>query len=77
MGCLVSLHRTLSVAEAVWVRADALLQDYAVERAAITTRRRQLLADWEHFKAHHRSYHHQDRLVRNELQNSTISSGTG
>ena len=73
LGCWASLHRTLTVAEAVWVRADALLQDYAVERAALNTRRRQLLADWEHFKAQQRSQHHQ----KAEVQNTAVSSATG
>ena len=73
LGCWASLHRTLTVAEAVWVRADALLQDYAVERAALNTRRRQLLADWEHFKAQQRSQHHQ----KAEVQNAAVSSATG
>ncbi|KAG7174533.1 protein FAM193A-like, partial [Homarus americanus] len=74
MGCLASLHRTLAVAEAVWVRADVLLQDYAVERAAVSTRRRQLLADWEQFKAQQRSQHHQEHAVKTGVQNSTVTS---
>ncbi|XP_069988996.1 serine-rich adhesin for platelets [Penaeus vannamei] len=55
LSCLASLHRTLAVAEAVWVRADTLLQEYAIERAALSARRRQLLADWEQFKAQQRT----------------------
>ncbi|XP_071549950.1 uncharacterized protein [Panulirus ornatus] len=74
MGCLASLHRTLAVAEAVWVRADALLQDYAVERAALSTRRRQLLADWEQFKAQQRTQHQQEHVMKNGLQSATVTS---
>ncbi|XP_066960239.1 uncharacterized protein [Macrobrachium rosenbergii] len=64
IGCLASLHRTLSLAEAVWLRADALLQDYAVERAALSARRRQLLADWEQFKAQQRN-HQKEQATKN------------
>ena len=67
IGCLASLHRTLSVAEAVWLRADALLQDYAVERAALSARRRQIFANWEKFKAHQRN-HQQEQSVKNGKQ---------
>lgn len=77
MGCLASLHRTLAVAEAVWVRADALLQDYAVERAALSTRRRQLLADWEQFKAQQRTQHQQEHVLKNGLQSTTVTSTAG
>ncbi|KAK7086881.1 hypothetical protein SK128_020948 [Halocaridina rubra] len=66
IGCLASLDRTLSVAENVWVRADALLQDYAVERAALSARRRQLLADWEQFKAQQQQRSHQQEQGKNE-----------
>lgn len=80
LGCLASLHRTLGVAEAVWVRADALLQDYAVERAALSTRRRQLLADWEHFKAQQRSQQHQQdhQVMKNgTVQSNAVTSSAG
>ncbi|XP_042885934.1 uncharacterized protein LOC122262074 isoform X2 [Penaeus japonicus] len=60
LSCLASLHRTLAVAEAVWVRADTLLQEYAIERAALSARRRQLLADWEQFKAQQRTQQQQE-----------------
>ena len=55
MGCLRSLRRTLGVAEGVWSRAETLLQEYAMERAAITARHRQILADLETLKAQQRS----------------------
>ncbi|XP_053651343.2 uncharacterized protein [Cherax quadricarinatus] len=74
IGCLASLHRTLGVAEAVWVRADVLLQDYTVERAAVSTRRRQLLADWEQFKAQQRTQHHQELAMKNGIQNAAVTS---
>ncbi|CAL4067395.1 unnamed protein product, partial [Meganyctiphanes norvegica] len=82
LGCLGSLERTLGMAEAVWLRSDALLQDYAVERAALAHRRRQLLADWEQFKAQqHRSQQQQQEHSLKTLTNSSVAppsvTGTG
>ena len=55
IGCLKSLRGTLGIADRVWTRAEMLLQEYAMERAAITARHRQLIADWEQYKAQKRS----------------------